>query len=388
MALKVSESMIVQSLRDLVQVPSVNPPANTAGCADVLMAICAAEGIDAERIEPVPGHVNVVARLQGSKPGKKLVLNGHVDVVPPGENWTVDPFGALVKGGNIYGRGTCDMKSGVATMLMAMVDFKRSGKPFSGEIICQAVADEETGSEMGTIHLLENGIGAGADFAICTEPTSLRIELGNRGLRWIDITVKGTASHAGRPHLGVNSIAYAARLVEAIQSMRFTACNDFFEVPYPSISVTQINGGHTINVIPERCDLSVDRRMLPGETFDDVMAQLQAVIDEVKAENEALEIEARVRKGYWDPYLIAVEEPVVQANITAFRRVMGTEPTIGSKGACTDASHLANIGKIPTVLFGPGNERMSHKADECVSIDALVQATEIYSLMFEELLGD
>jgi len=384
----INESEILALTQDIVRHPSVNPPAESTQCARTVLERFKENGIEAEIKEGKKGVANVVARLSGRKKGKKLLLNGHMDVVAPGEGWTVDPFGGEVKDGMIYGRGTCDMKSGIASMQAAMIGFKRSGKPFDGEIVYMAVGDEETGSRFGTRYLLENNIGTDADFAIVSEPTNLAVELGNRGLRWFDICVTGKASHAGRPHLGVNAIRCGARLVEAIESHRFAHRDDRFEIPTPSLSVTTINGGTQVNVIPNRCRLTVDRRMIPGETVETVMAELEEMIDSITTDEEDVKIDLEMREAYWDPYLISETESVVQAVKDSVQRVTGDSPKIGAKAACTDASHIFHIGGIPTVLFGPGNQELSHKVDECVSIENVVKATEVFMSVFENLLGE
>lgn len=238
----VHKDEVIELTRELVRAPSVNPPGETRECANIILNKFHEVQIDAEIVEGKKGACNVVARLPGRKKGKTLLLNGHIDVVPPGEGWTVDPFGAEIQGDKIYGRGSCDMKSGIASMMAAMISAKRSGAHFNGEIIFMAAADEETGSEFGTVYLLNKGIGKNADFAIVSEPTDLRVELGNRGLRWIDLTVRGKACHAGRPWLGINAISYGAKLVEAIHSIRFKTRNDAFEIPEPGISVTMMRG--------------------------------------------------------------------------------------------------------------------------------------------------
>lgn len=379
---------IIEFARDLVRSPSVNPPCETRDCAEIILRKFKEHQIDAEIIEGNKGACNVVARFPGRNKGKVLLLNGHIDVVPPGEGWTVDPFGGDIQEGRIYGRGTCDMKSGVASMVFSMIAFKRSGTSFNGEIVFTGIADEETGSEFGTVFLIKKGIGKNADFAIVSEPTSLRVELGNRGLRWIDITVRGKASHAGRPHLGVNAIAYGAKLVEAIQSIKFMNRNDAFEVPTPSISVTMISGGTKVNIIPDRCDLSLDRRMIPGETTEAVLRELKEIIDPILEREKDLKIELQMRPNYWDPYLISEKEPIVQAVMESFKEVTGRRPEIRAKAACTDASHLFHLGRIPTVLFGPGDENLSHKVDECVPIENLLLSTEIFISIFNRLFRE
>ena len=224
------------------------------------------------------------------------------------------------------------MKSGIASMMAAMIAFKRAGADFNGEILFMGAADEETGSDSGTLHLLGQGVGKKADFAVVSEPTSLRIELGNRGLRWIDITVKGRASHAGRPHLGVNAIAYGAKLIEAIHAMKFSIRNDGFEIPTPSISVTTIDGGAKVNIIPDRCTLAVDRRMMPGETTETVLRELSEVIDPVLALEKDLKIDVRVRPGSWDPYIISRDEPIVRVLSESCREITGRERCWPAKG--------------------------------------------------------
>jgi acetylornithine deacetylase/succinyl-diaminopimelate desuccinylase family protein len=381
------ETEVIELAQALIRSPSVNPPADTRACAALILDKFRENDIDAEIIEEKQGAANVVARLPGDGRGKVLVLNGHLDVVLPGEGWRVDPFGGEIRGGMLYGRGSCDMKSGIASMVASMIDFKRSGRSFNGEIVFMGVADEETGSEYGTQLLLKKGIGKGADFAIVSEPTNLRLELGNRGLRWIDICVKGRASHAGRPNLGVNAIQYAAKLIDGIQSMKFENRNDAYEIPTPSISVTMINAGTNVNIIPNRCRLSVDRRMIPGETTETVMRELQDLVTPMLKEEKDLDVEIKMRPVNWDAYLISENEPIVRATRESFEAVTGRSPEILAKSAGTDASYLFHLGGTPTLLFGPGNQYMSHQVDECVSLEDLVIATQILVVVFNRLLG-
>jgi len=383
----VSKEEVVELTQALVRCPSINPPGDTTAPANILLDKFRENNISAEIIEGKKEACNVVARLPGQNKGKTLVINGHIDVVLPGENWTVDPFGGEIRDGRIYGRGSSDMKSGVAALAAAMIAFKRSGANFDGEIIFMGVAEEEIAGEFGTIYLLKNKIGANADFAIVSEPSTMRVEVGNRGLRWIDIIVRGKASHAGRPHVGINAISYAAKLIVAINAMKFQNRNDAFEIPSPSISVTMINGGNKVNIIPERCELAVDRRMIPGETQETVIEELARVIESIAAEENELQIETRVNPNHFDPFLISQDEPVVQATIEAFQQVMGRKPEITGKTGCTDASHLFKMAGIPTVLFGPGSERLCHVADEYVDIEDVVLATEIFVSTFGKLLS-
>ena len=382
----ISEGEIVNIAQALIRSPSVNPPAQTAECAQVVSDILRKNNIKAEIVEAQPGVANVVARLEGQKGGKRLLLNGHMDVVAPGEGWTIDPFGGEVRNNFIYGRGACDMKSGITVMLSAMIAFKRSEQPFNGEIIFTAVGDEETGSRFGTKYLLEQGIANQVDLAIVTEPTDLAIELGNRGLRWFDISVKGLACHAGRPHLGVNAIQYASKIVAAIHGMKFTRKDDRFEISHPSISVTMINAGTQVNVIPNRCRIAVDRRMIPGETTDSVLHELDEIVSSAIAGQPDIDVEIHMRPESWDPYLITEDEPVVVALKKGHFEVTGERPIVRTKLACTDASHIFHQAGIPVVLYGPGIAGKSHQVDECVPISNLIVATGVLQSVFRDIL--
>lgn len=382
----ITEGEIVNIMQELIRCPSVNPPAQTAECAQVVSDILRKNNIKAEIVEAQQGVANVVARLEGKNSGKRLLLNGHLDVVAPGEGWTVDPFGGEVRNDLIYGRGACDMKSGIAAMLSAIIAFKRSEQPFNGEIIFTAVGDEETGSQFGTKYLLEKGIANQVDLAIVTEPTDLAIELGNRGLRWFDISVKGLACHAGRPHLGTNAIQYASKIVEAIHGMKFTRKDDRFEIPQPSISVTMINGGTQVNVIPNRCRIAIDRRMIPGETTDSVLHELKEIVSSATAGQPDIDVEIHIRPECWDPYLISEDEPVVVSLKKGHFEVTGERPIVRTKLACTDASHIFHHAGIPVALYGPGIAGKSHQVDECVPISNLIVATGVLLSVFRDIL--
>jgi acetylornithine deacetylase/succinyl-diaminopimelate desuccinylase family protein len=382
----ISQGEIVGILQELIRCPSVNPPPETTQCAQVVADILRKNSIRADIIEARSGVANVVARLEGKKSGKRILLNGHIDVVAPGEGWTMDPYGGEVRSDLIYGRGACDMKSGIAVMLASIIAFKRSGRPFSGEIIFTAVGDEETGSRFGTKYLLEQGIANDVDLAIVTEPTDLAIELGNRGLRWFDISVKGLACHAGRPHLGINAVQYASKIVEAIHGIKLDHRDDRFEIPQPSISVTMIDGGTQVNVVPNRCRLSVDRRMIPGETSESVMHELEAAVSSVTAVQPDIDVDIRIRPESWDAYLISEEEAVVDLLKKAHFAITGQQPVIRTKLACTDASHIFHEAGVPVALYGPGIAGKSHQIDECIPVNNLIVATEVLQAFFRDTL--
>ena len=364
-------------LTKLIRSRSLNPPGDVRECAGLIAEELRKRNLPSEIIEEKPGVANVVSLLQGQAGGKTMVWNGHFDVVPAGENWEFDPFGGEFRDGYIYGRGSSDMKSGLAAMIVALDALKKAQAPFRGRIVFQAVGDEETGSEGGTLLMIRKKIGAEAAFAIVSEPTNLQISIGNRGLRWIEVTVKGRASHAGRPHLGANALQAAARMISGLEKLDFKARHPLFEIPTPSLSVTMMQAGTKINIIPERCTFAIDRRMIPGETSETVRRE----IEEVVRQNLSTGISAEIRITHegWEPYALDPASSLVAGLSRAVQEVVGEAPRLKGKAGCTDASHLVHKAGIPTVCFGPGLEDTAHTANERVALEKVVQAAKIYA---------
>jgi len=372
-------------LTRMIRSKSLNPPGDVRECANLIAEELKKRGLPAEILEEKPGVANVVSFLQGQAGGKTLIWNGHFDVVPPGENWEVDPFGGEFRDGYIYGRGSSDMKSGLAAMILALTALKKAQSPFKGRIVFQAVGDEETGSEGGTMLMIRKKIGAEAAYAIVSEPTNLQISIGNRGLRWIEVTVKGRASHAGRPHLGANALQAAARMISGLEKLTFKARHPLFEIPTPSLSVTMIQAGTKINIIPERCTFAIDRRMIPGETSESVRQEIEEVLQ--KSLSEGISTEVRLTHEGWDPYALNPDSPLVKGLSRAIKEESGETPKLKGKAGCTDASHLVHKAQIPSVCFGPGLEDTAHTANERVALEKVVQAAKIYARTAMVLLG-
>ena len=364
-------------LTKMIRSRSLNPPGDVRECAGLIAEDLRRRGLPSEILEEKPGVANVVSSLQGQTGGKTMIWNGHFDVVPPGENWEVDPFGGEFRDGFIYGRGSSDMKSGLAAMIVALDALKKAQTPFKGRILFQAVGDEETGSEAGTMLMIRKKIGTDAAYAIVSEPTNLQISIGNRGLRWIEVIVKGRASHAGRPHVGANALHAAARMISGLERLAFKARHPLFEIPFPSLSVTLIQSGTKINIIPERCSFAIDRRMIPGETSESVRQEVEEVLRENLS--EGISADVCVTHEGWDPYALDPESPLVKGLSQAVREVVGETPKLKGKAGCTDASHLFHKAQIPSVCFGPGLEDTAHTANERVALEKVVQAARIYA---------
>lgn len=373
--IKINENEIKQLTQELIRIPSINPPGNVDACAEFIVKWLNDNGISAT-IEKFEHVSNVVAKV-GKENGRKLLWNGHFDVVPPGDlkKWHADPFEANEKDGYIYGRAASDMKSGVAAMMFGLAEIKKRQIDLNGQIIFMGIGDEETGSTNGTLALLKK-YGNQYDAAVVPEPTNFCIESAQRGLRWIEVSVIGKACHAGRPHVGKNAIEHAAKIIMALKNIQFDTHHDLFEegLKEPSLSITLISGGIKENVIPESCTLLIDRRMLPGETEEKIMTEIEGAVKNA-AEEGFVDTVRIVNKG-WNPYVIDQSEEILQKTIASYRKITGDEPVVRGKGGCTDASHIFDAG-IPVVILGPGNADESHTTNEKVSIKRIAQTAEI-----------
>jgi len=375
---------VANLLGDMIREASVNPPGCERDCAEVVADKLRSLGLEVELVEKDPGRTNVVARLKGTRGSPILLYNGHIDVVPVGNGWTRDPFGGEIVDGVLYGRGTADMKSGVASMVVAAEAIVKSGVRLKGDLLITAVADEETGSAKGTRYLIERGLRA--DFAVVSEPTDLRVEIAHKGILWVEITTRGKGSHASRPHLGVNAVDKMHKVISALHGIKLEGWNPIFDVPQPVLSVTTISGGTKINVIPDLCRIEIDRRLLPGETSENALKQINDAIAEAKGRDPAIDASVKVLEE-WPSMEVEPDSPIVQSLVKVVEEWTGVKPGLFGKAAGTDASWLVRDAKIPTVLFGPGDPRFSHTPDECVKLDKVTEAAKILAMLAWDVLG-
>ena len=380
----VDDGSVRELLRDMIREVSVNPPGGERGCAAIVADKLRGLGLDVDLVEKEEGRTNVVACLRGTRGSPVLLYNGHIDVVPAGNGWTRDPFGGEIIDNVLFGRGTADMKSGVASMVAAAEAIVKSGVKLKGNLIITAVADEETGSAKGTRYLIERGLRA--NMAVVSEPTDLRVEIAHKGILWAEITTRGRGSHASRPHLGVNAVDKMLEIITALHGIKLEGWNQLFDVPQPVLSVTTISGGTKINVIPDLCRIEIDRRLLPGETPEYALKQIIEAVAKAKAVDSAIDASVKVLEE-WPPMEVAPEEPIVQALARVVEARTGAKPKLFGKAAGTDASWLVRDAKIPTVLYGPGDPRFSHTPDEHVELEKVTEAARVFAVLAGDILG-
>ena len=361
--------------RALVRIDSRNPllvpgAPGEARVARELAGVLEAWGFRVEIIDAAPGRPSVVARI-GKSGGRSLMFNGHLDVVGV-EGMTHDPWSAESNGheGRMYGRGSADMKGGVAAMCAAAA---RVSDSLDGEIVIAAVADEEYES-IGTRSVIDHGIRA--DAAIVTEPTQLAIMPAHLGFVWLDVTTHGRAAHGSRWDLGIDAIRHAGLFLAELDRL------DSEDLPRrshpllgrPSVHASLIEGGTGMSTYPDKCVIRIERRTIPGESRADVVRELEAACDRIRG--RAANFRGDVVETFAQPPSdVATDAPIVRALETALAD--SNEKThIAGMTAWTDAALLNDAG-IPAICFGPGDIRLAHAAEEWVPVTEIERATTV-----------
>ena len=224
-----------------------------------------------------------------------LLFNGHMDVQPPGHQWTRDPFAATVEGRQLYGQGAMDMKAGLTAIVFAVDSLRRAGRRLAGNVVVTAVADEVCGGHLGTGYLVANGL-VQADMAVVCEPTGDTVRIAHRGALWLEIEVAGKSAHGGRPWLGVNAVSKAARIITALEDQLVPSLKHRTHalLPAPTINIGTIEGGTKTNLVADRAVIKIDRRMVPGEDADTAQAEVVEVCQAIRtADSEQWSVNVR-----------------------------------------------------------------------------------------------
>jgi len=371
--------------RALVEIDSRNPSLvpdapGEQGCAAFLRGVLDAWGFRTELQEAAPGRPNLIARIGRAHGGRTLMFNGHLDVVGI-EGMSHPPFSAVERDGRLYGRGSADMKGGVAAMCAAA--HLAGAQDLAGEIIIAAVADEEYVS-LGTRALVERGVRA--DACIVTEPTKLAIMPAHRGFVWLEVEVAGRAAHGSRWDIGVDAIRHAGLLLAELDRIDTEVLPERGHplLGRPSLHASLIEGGTGLSTYPDRCVIGIERRTIPGETQAQVMAEFERACAAVQSRRSSFAAEVRPIAAQ-GPSDVAVDAPVVLALGEALRAT-GEALRIEGMSAWTDAALLNEAG-IPAVCFGPGDISLAHAAEEYIALDEIDRARDVLTALARSWCG-
>ncbi len=367
---------VVPLLAALVQTDTVNPPGHEARAAAILADWLRARGVQAE-VRPLSDtRANLLARLPGRGDNPALVFCGHLDTVPPGNaQWGHGPFSGECIGERMYGRGTADMKGGLAAMAGAIAALRQRSPQLSGDVLFLATAGEEVDS-CGARQLVEEGVFQGAGAMVIGEPTGLKLATAHKGALWLRVHIPGKAAHGSMPQFGSNAILDTCRFLQALTEFRF----GFVPHPLlsaPTISPNLVQGGIGVNIVPDHCAVSLDIRTLPGQSHPHTLETIGRLLSEVLAGKEVGSAHHEVLLDR-APIDTDRKSRIVQVAEQAYTEIMGEVPLLHGMAYYTDASAIVPALGVPTVILGPGEADEAHQTNESVELPQVRLAARLY----------
>ena len=403
---------IVDFAAALIRIPTVNPPGEEYDtCArfigerlhacDFDVHYVSAEG----RPEHTTAHprVNVIGRRAGASAHPLVHLNGHFDVVPAGDGWTVDPFGGLVRDGKIYGRGACDMKAGIAAGLYAAEILRRAGIALPGTIEVSGTVDEESGGWAGVHHLAEHHwlSKEKTDFVIIPEPLDVdQVCIGHRGVYWFEVEARGRIGHGSMPFLGASAIEGMGQFLHLIEDTlkpQLHARTTSVPVVPPgarhaTINTNSIAGGQPVDgvqtpCVADHCRAVFDRRFLIEEGLDFTRDEIGALVDVARRLVPGIRFQVHDRLIV-HPTRTPDDSPIIPALTNAIQTVLGRPASLVASPGTYDHKHVARVAGVPhCVAYGPGELVQAHQPDEYCAVSDLVAATKVIAIATLELMS-
>jgi succinyl-diaminopimelate desuccinylase len=399
---------IVDFAARLVRIPTVNPPGEDyEACANVIGDQLRAHGADVQllpaigRHEHTPQHprINVIGRHDGAGPA--VHLNGHFDVVPAGLGWTRDPFGGEIADRRLYGRGSCDMKAGIAAAVFAVEALRRAGIKTTAPIEMSGTVDEESGGFAGVAWLAEHRLLSRerTKAVIIPEPFGVdRVCVGHRGVYWFEVIAEGRIAHGSMPYLGINAIDGMSHLLDLVRDelgpALFGRVTTMPVVPegsrHATININGIDGGQPVDDTPspcvaDRCRVVFDRRFLMEEGLEKTRVEIAALV--AKAQSRVPDVKFSIEdRLIFEPTRTPEDAPVIAALTDAIKQVTGRDASLVASPGTYDHKHVARIAGVPQcVAYGPGQLDLAHQPDEYCSVEDIIVATKVLALAVMKL---
>lgn len=375
--LRATADLAVKLTQEFVRVPTMNPPGSESALAQLVMSRARELGIAGEIREVENGRDNVILTVPGTGDAHTVLYCGHLDTVPLGNvPWSFEPLDGGIVSGRILGRGSSDMKGGLAAMLAGMAALNAADVPLPGDLVLAAVIGEEVDCA-GSAAFLASGGMADVGALVISEPTNMDVVIAHKGAVRLTVTAYGRAAHSSTPHLGVNAISAMTHFVQRLDDVRLGSLPHSL-LGYPTISVNTITGGVRPNIVADVCAVGVDVRTLPGQRADVVISALRNVADDLESEIPGLRLELTTTQD-----VAAVETPadsaLVQTALSTASEVTGEQPNVRGLALFSDASVLQPASLVPTILYGPGDEALAHQVDEYVDVDKVAAAAQVFA---------
>ena len=382
-----ADSEVVKLTQELIRIPSENPIGTEEAIGDFIFNWLKELDVEVTKQEVEPGRYNIVAKLPGEKREHNLLYIAHMDTVPAGEGWSHDPFKGEMADGKMYGRGSSDMKGGLAA---AMVAFKRIAlkrEKLNYDFVLIASVDEEGREMKGALSAIEKGYAHKNSYVIATEPSGLTVMPAHKGPNWYEIVAHGKASHAGNPSVGVDAIHAMSEILISLKKIVSELPYDDALVGKPTVTVGKISGGVKTNVVPAECRAEIDLRLVVPMTLEEGKQIIEKAIEEGTKKVKGSSATFKMLTIERPPVNASKDSPLVLAAANSVKKVTGKDAVYSGLPAYTDASIIAaRTGSEHCISFGPGNLAQAHTIDEYVPVEHLDLAVDMLTEVALELL--
>ena len=366
-------------LKSLINIDSTNPPANEDNVVQVFKKRCESKNIpfDITNLSDQRSNISVTLKSNQRDAGK-LLLSGHTDTVKIGaQEWKYDPFKGEIEDGKLYGRGTSDMKSGLAALYLALESLYEEGYELNKDIEFLATAGEEVDS-IGAKHYVQSTTMDNIDAIIIAEPTSEKVAIGHKGALWIEVTLTGKTAHGAMPEQGINAVEGMNKVINLVNDLKEEWAEETAALGKSSISANMINGGIQTNVIPDQCVLNVDIRTVTPNIHDNLYNQFNQRLNQLFSDNASPKVSTQV---LLDRATVLTNE---NAEIIQNALDISNENNITGMAYYTDGSVLNPDSNIPTLIYGPGIETLAHQPNEYVEVKAFELSIDFFKNLIKQ----
>ncbi|MBC7091923.1 MAG: M20 family metallopeptidase, partial [Nitrososphaeria archaeon] len=373
--------------KKFVQFDTQNPPGKEKELAQYLEEHLRSLGLNTKLLDFLPDRPNLFAEYKVKDKGKNFLFDGHLDTVPVGNIslWTFDPFSGTLKDDKIYGRGAADMKGSIAAFIHALETIMDSGIKLDGNVCILLTSDEEI-SALGTKIFLKKGYRV--DAAIVGEPSCHEVNVAHKGVARWKLKTLGKSTHASTPEEGINAIYKMAKVLNELEKLAKTysvSSKEHFLLGKPTLNVGTIVGGIKDNIVPDFCEITIDRRLLPGDSVENVEKEFYQILSRLASEDPDLKFELKLYHSH-NPAETPINNPFVNLANSCVEKVLRKRSLVKGFQATTEMSHLVEAG-IPSIILGAGDIKVAHTVDEYVQVDQLFDCAKIYALILLEYLS-